>query len=322
MGRIQYPYNVSVEGPWLLSASDLIALDSVIQRINELLLAGWREEMATKVVESGEEVNAEEIDLRISKHEEKSWTRTTHLMTCSLISNAGVKIEDDTFSQLLRVREIKDFSPVSLTVRIKHSGISPSNDFSLKISDTNYKSLSYEIESLDNDRRDEIQYEIDKWVEERTPNNFLRLWANRADFFAFILWVPLLVLLYLSFSSSNTTYMEVLTHEAHALIDSGIDSSNIDVAVDLFTQAIFNYTPDDFVPSPKAKNPIYLKSFFVILFVWVASVFRPKTIVGVGRKEQNLKAYNFWIKLVTITLPFALIVAPFWSVITSWLYGV
>ncbi|MEM6517597.1 MAG: hypothetical protein AAF688_15555, partial [Bacteroidota bacterium] len=92
------------------------------------------------------------------------------------------------------------------------------------------------------------------------------------------------------------------------------------LALELLIKSKSGYRPDDFVPVEKPNDPIWIRLFAVAIFIYIASIFRPKTLLGLGKMKNKLVLYKIWIKLVLVTLPAILILGPFWETIVKWFY--
>lgn len=104
------------------------------------------------------------------------------------------------------------------------------------------------------------------------------------------------------------------------LAKEGINETNRDLALELLVKSQSGFRPNDFVPQEKSNDPIWIRILAVILFVFIAAIFRPKTLIGLGKMKNVLNVYKIWIKLVLITLPTVLVIAPFWKTIVKWFY--
>lgn len=219
----------------------------------------------------------------------------------------------------MKDQTLSTLKPKSFSAKIRHGGIFE-NSFELKILNFYKGELSYDISCNDPNIKDAIQYEIDKWIDKRKPNRALQIWSNYGDFITFTFIVPIILLGIQSFSTSYTTYQETIGIEMVELSKEGINETNRDMAIELLIKSKSGYSLDDFIPVEKPNNPIWIRLFAVAVFIYIASYFRPKTLIGLGKMKSKLVFYKIWIKLVLVTLPAILIIGPFWKTIVQWFY--
>lgn len=323
MGELQYPNKRKVKGPWLLNRDDLESLHEIIEKIDKLLRKSWDHEIEADVKKDlADKPTPKDFDELVKKR--KDWISNNHEKSCDIYSNKDYKLSDETLLGVLKTSALQDFSPNQLRVSIIHGSLFD-HKFDLRVSRLYDGELSYEIKAFDPDIISEIQYLIDKWIDQNKPNKPLQFWSNNS-YFSIIFLVPLIIFsLLVLFSNEEiyTTYSNHLDLETHQLINKGIDSTNINRAVEILLQKNSNYVPDDFKPLKIAPEPVNSTSLKIIVIGWFimfAAYFRPKTTIGIGKKSGQFKVYKFWTKFVLITVPTALILAPLWSWFKSWLY--
>lgn len=305
-------------GPWLLNQDDFESLDKVISQINSLLNQSWLNQIEVEIQKENKNASEEEIAELIEERKIRTWGNQ-HVIKCELTSKDETKLNDETIFGLLKDKGLNQFNPNSFSVDIVH-GSSNENNFSLKVSNFHRGQLQYDINCYDSSIKDHIQFEIDKWIDKRRPNKALQIWSNYGSFITFNFIILILWLAFFSFSTSYSTYQESLNSEMIELSKAGINETNRDIALELILKSKSGYVPADFERIEKPNNPLWIRLFAVAVFIWIASIFRPKTIIGLGKQKWKLYLYNFWIKLVLITLPAVLILAPFWKSIAQWLY--
>jgi len=318
MGQIIHPQKKELKGPWLLNQDDFESLNSVIDKIDVLLEKSWLDNIKFDLQKKYKQIREEELDKRFEETKnERLFDK--HEIECLIVSKDETKLSDKSILGLLKDQSLSSLKPKSFNVKIRHGG-NYENSFELKISNFYKGELSYEINCYDSNIKDEIQYEIDKWIEKHKPNSVLQVWSNYGSSITFILLVPFILLGIHAFSTSYTTYQETLRLEMFELVKQGINEANRDLAIELLIKSKSGYLPDDFVPIEKSKSPIWIRLFAVAAFIYIASFFRPKTLIGLGKMKKTLFFYKFWIKLVLVTLPAFLIFGPFWKSIVNWFY--
>ena len=318
MGKILYPDEKEFRGPWLLSRGDLEKLGEIISEIDALLEQSWENKINREVLEEKPEINSEELENEVAKRKKRIF-ESDHRVDCQLISKDGTKLSDRTINGLLRDGGLSKMAPQEISITISH-GSSLSNKFDLRLTRRFDGDLKYELKCYDPSIKEDIQYKIDSWIEDNQPKRILRLWTKYGDLLSYILFFPLIILLSFTLSSSYTTYSDVMKKESYKIINQGLDSTNIYKAIDLLLKSESGYVPDDFVKEEKPRDPMYLRLLLIGVFIFTIGIIRPKSTVGIGQMKAKYKSQLFWIKVVTITLPTALILGPFWKNLTSWLY--
>lgn len=318
MGNIVHPQKKEFKGPWILNQEDFESLNIVIKKIDNLLIQSWNNKILKEVQQKNKEISEKDLNNFIEENKKNHWNRI-HNKKCEVTSNNGSKLNDETILGILKDKTLETLDPKSFSLNINHGGIYE-NGFELSISNLYKGSLSYDIKCSDTFITDEIQYEIERWINKRKPSWALNIWSNYSDILLFTLIVPIFFFGYLSFSSSYTTYNEAIRLEMYKIGQEGINDSNRDLALELLIKSESQLRPDNFELIEKPNNPVWIRLFIATIFLYIASFFRPKTIIGLGIKKRKLVIYNFWIKFVLITLPAILIFGPLWQIILTWFY--
>lgn len=327
MGQLHYPQKREINGPWILDKEDLEELDNVITEIDVYLKDSWNQSTGDKFYTSRSDNPPTEIE--IQKHiieKEKESFNNKHFVKCELKTKDGYKLSDQSILGLLKSNELKTLAPNGLNINIVH-GAYYEHSFDLNVSNLYSGELEYKIECSDSNIRNEIQYSIDNWIDSKKPSKLLQFWSNYGDFFAYLLFVPLIILLWSTFKPSETnysTYSSTMRTEAFEIIEAGVDSTNMHSAIDLLLKSESNYVPSNFKPvqiPTEPRNPIYLKILVVAIFVYLVSLIRPKTTIGIGKMKEKMTYHKIWIKFVMITLPGVLIISPLWNFIYDWIFA-
>ncbi|WP_299103565.1 hypothetical protein [uncultured Winogradskyella sp.] len=176
MGQIIHPQKREIKGPWLLNQDDFEALNSVIENIDNLLYQSWLGKIESDVKNENKKITEEELNKLVEENKSKSWY-DKHITECEITSQDETKLSDKSILGLLKDQTLSTLKPKSFNVKLRHGGIFE-NSFELKVSNFYKGELSYDISCYDLNIKDEIQYEIDRWIEKRKPNRALQLWSN------------------------------------------------------------------------------------------------------------------------------------------------
>lgn len=318
MGQLLLPRKKEIKGPWLLNIEDFEKLNDIIENIGRLLQDSVEEEMKQEVLSEDKfkNLSSEEVENEIINRKGR-YSYKSRVDQITVVSDDGTTLKDTRVNNLLKSGALHNLKPVEFSVDL-FQGID--NSFALRISHKYDGELSYNIKCFDSEISDDIKYQIDRWVEERKPRKVLQLWSHYGGFINYCLFVAFLMLAAYAVSESYTTYDDVLVQESHTLLNKGINSSNRDKAIELLLKAESGYVPESFTPSEIQTDSDYPKFLFISGFFLLISIIRPHTTIGLGKKKESYTFYMIWTKLVIVTIPLAVIVAPFWQAITDWLF--
>lgn len=189
--------------------------------------------------------------------------------------------------------------PVKLNLHIKYGN--NENEFKLKIdsaANEDEDEFNYEIRCLDEEIQLKIQALIDKWVRKNKPSRLLSIWSNCLSFVWIILFITFLISLSgLTYtSSSEGVYKEKLKEEAYKYIEAGTNDQNRDSVIILLLKLQANYVPESIKSQTKElTDPAMKKLLIASIFILLASLIRPKTIIGIGKNYMKYKLYKIWI---------------------------
>lgn len=298
MGRLYIPAVNQIAGPWLLSHDNLETLDSLFKEIDNKLSIALAKTIENIAKQQMEEDN-QNIDLskRIYKIRRKFSNKSKY---AKITFKDGSTFEAADIKELLNhVSANPSLSPTELYIRTMHGN--HENEFNLIINSNPSKEdtdFEYRIRCLDYDIQLDIKTAIDKWIRENKASEFLKIWSNNILPFVWFI-VPLIMLISYNdishISSKADNYKFELKKEAQRIIE------NKEYAKDKeSTMLLLLKLQSDYVPK-KLKSQIITvhnkgakKVFIISLIIFIASLIRPRTIIGIGNKYQRYKLYKFW----------------------------
>jgi len=322
MGEFSYPHAKSLKGPWLLGRESLEELNEIVAAADKKLRQCWQHEIESSIYQkySSGDIDYEEIQNKIQDELSSAWNNK-HESICEFSSKEDIRIVDTSIAGLLQDILLANFSPTSLEVNITHGGLS-SESLSLRINSTYSSDFNYQIKCSNPDSTNEIEYELTKWIEKHKPSLGLTFWSS--DLFSFLgsfLIFPVIIAMLYLFLPQKTTYKETIKAEAHSIAESGIEDKNVNRAIELLLHEKFEYKPSSFVSSETAKKPLYIRLSLITIFISIILFIRPRTTIGLGKKKNSYTFYMYWVKFVTVILPVAIVITPFWEKLTSWIYS-
>lgn len=313
MGQIIHPDSYERKGPWLLSRVAFEELEQIISSIDVLLQKAFEIEIVESIKSENGDLSDKQLQQSIVNAKNTyPYDRKTNVAYFE--SKNKTRLEGKSLNEILKDKNLRSFSPKKFHATIRYG-----NNIKFTIDINRYSDkLEYEINCFDQQINDEIKDSIEQWTEKYKANIYVSFWSNWGDMFSFILLMAIGSFAVLTFVNFENSGKDAAKLEAISLLNKGIDSSNINRAVETILKLESNYQFDKNVDIKQNANPIFLKIFIFLLLLFVFSVIRPKTTIGLGKSKSILSFYKFWIKFVTITIPTLLIISPFLKKIQEW----
>lgn len=317
MAKIIYPKKADGRGPWLIDHEQLIELNELIDEEfhvfeeyrDKIIKDKVKKELdAHKAVTGNEEgFDAEQIatefrqsdDLKIRKQITIDFESGKRMYVDNLIEATKVPaIEDDLVSNLL------------IEIRFKNYNFS----IEFKDSEYGYKSnyLFIKIPQLDIINAQNIHNKIEFWKKKYQPPTWQRIWFYKIGKIASVLIFIFiaLVIVFLSFSVDSSRRDEI-NDEYKELVKGGVQKEEETKALELLLFKSFeSELANDFinVNFNSVYNNKILKFNFYLIIISCILMFRPKFQIAIGKGENYVKYWKFYIKIIFITLPGAIII--------------
>ncbi len=218
--------------------------------------------------------------------------------------------EDTSIIKILKDEGLQSFEPIKLSVYI---GSRPDNEFELKIESKNGEDISVSLGIKDINCKQEIIYVIDKWVAKYSQSYWLKIWEKFQISISLLIFFGIYSFFILIYSSSNP-YAQNINIKANQLINSGITSQNINLAVELLLRKNFGI----YSTKPIILNDKYVIWYpLIILIGLLVLAFKPKTIIGIGRNTVKMKLMLSWTKILMISIPTYFILPIIYEILKS-----
>lgn len=304
MGRLYISAKNQISGPWLLSHENLGTLNDLFNEIDDLLskaLVRTIETLAKQQME--DEIQAIDLPKKVAIIRRKYSNKSKSAI---LTFSDGSTFEASDIQELIHhVNSIPSLSLKELYIRTIQGN--HENEFNLIINSKPNKEepdFEYRIRCLDFQIQLEIKTLIDKWIRDNKPPELLQLWSNHL---VPVNWVIGILALIISLSNLETTvskaekYKEELKQVAQKMIENKDPLFNHDSALFLLLKLESDYVPENI----KSENIVVqnkgAKKIFVISIAFLLiSLFRPRTILGIGKEFIWLRIFSFWWKFVII----------------------
>ena len=286
MGRLFIPAERKIKGPWILQQNDLEKLELVLDVIFKKLKFALDNDI---------ENNAEKY--KYDKPELKS--------NVKLVSKNKTQIIDKSLLGILKDQKLNDLEPNELTIELgkRYSGFA----FLMTISSKYDGELEYSVECKNEEIKDEIKYEVDKWLEDIVPNKISQFWSNTFSYFTIPIFIGFLfVLLSILFVSSGSNYKNELNSKARTIIKNGVDKNNEYEALEIILKLQTDYKPESEIEKTTIR-PEVLKILIITILCFIMLEIKPKTTIGVGKSKRKAIFYRFWQRSILVTIPTTII---------------
>lgn len=301
------------KGPWILNQNDLEDLEIVLIEIEKYLA----QSLEIEIIEFVEAENAaytlspDEKQKKISDAGERyAFIRREKKIT--LISSDGKRLIGESIREILKDSSLDSFDPKEFHVFMEWGN---NNNFRLEVPTSLDGELRLDINCFDLSKSNDIRLDFNNWLNKRRPQRKIQFWSEWSQLMAVFLATPIIIFSILFFDTDYSTYHSVVKRESMELLEKGIDSSNVYQAVELLMKEQINYAPKDFVPQKIENDPVYLIWLCITSFLFIVAAIPPVTTIGLGKRKRKAELYKVWIKIVTVTVPAALIIGPFWDYI-------
>jgi hypothetical protein len=235
----------------------------------------------------------------------------------TITSQNKAKIFDNSILGILKDQKINEFQPIDLFIELgkRYSGFA----FLLSITNKNTGDLEYSVECKDEEFKDAVKYEIDKWVENLRPHKINQIWLNKISMLIPVYITFLFFLFLFSLETPDRSYEKGLKAQADSLIAKGINKDNYIKAIEIILKLQADYNPKSEVRILRF-TPRIIKIFIILSFCVIIIAINPETTIGIGKHKQKLKFHKFWNKFVLITLPSIIILPKIFSIISDWIF--
>ncbi len=305
MTTILTPPSNRIKGPWILNSDSLESLDSTIEKIWLILTNQYERSIRDELQSIPEEI-AEDI------FESKIRNRSTNQLIkkeVNLYFKNKKTLQSDNVLTILKNPILNDLSAASFSVIFQKGD----NEFKFDIKND---TLYYFIRCENIEAKDEIIYELNKWISEFRPKTVVTIWHEYAHS-QWWLFIIFLIGWGVNTSTNEDAYNRVLKSQAKELINKGIDSTNICQAVDIILKKEIAYMPKDYSYTT-LDEPTFFNNKFALMFFILSIILSivPKTTIGVGRIEWRSKFWRWWIYFVTASIPSSLVIP--WIIEKIW----
>lgn len=304
MGRLYIPTDNRVDGPWLLGHEKLETLNILFGEVDAKLaeaLAKTIDRMAKQEVEEGG-LELAKVTAKLQKKYGKK------LKSAEITFDDGNTYEAEDIEGILNYVDTNpSLAPTELYISTVRGN--SENEFSLIINSNAGKEeveFEYRIRCIDEEVQQKIKSLIDKWVRENKSHPPLQVWSNTIVYLIYFVCSFSILIAWANLSETTTKageYQLELKRQAQQIIEKGVSQVNVDSTLLLLLKLQADYVPDNVREETIEIHSTVASKFLVVSIIILAiSIIRPKTVIGVGRKQRRLKLYQIWITVTYGTI--------------------
>jgi hypothetical protein len=303
MGQIIIPTDKKVKGPWFIDTKALEELNETL-----LIIENKLEEAYKIIIDKAAESKLEEYQrwdkgMDIEKAKQKLRESSTFEKSDKyvlIITQQGKKIKEENLLSLLKGSQIHEFNPIELRIQIEKGPC----EFTLEISTAYDGELETRIKALDDIIFNDINYEINKWIDKHKPNLVMQKWSSWFPslgilfFFVLIITMPL--------KNKADAYKNKLSEESSLLLKDGLTEEETTKAIEIILQIESGYVPEAFDSNVTVSNTwtnVWLFAFISLLVLLI----KPKTVIGLGKNKWKVGFYRKWTYFVLVFIPLSIL---------------
>jgi hypothetical protein len=306
VAELQYPTDLDLTGPWLITAEQLSALDEIVGReirtLQESADARLQNAVDEEVARFYGSLSAEE---RKKRHQEVH-ARLRESGRFEVTTEVLVSLPDGKRLRAGGLREVSQDPEIAgsriISLDMNFGGRSRAIKCSFSVGGQWNKNLRLSVSGDDQQERERLFIELRNWVHDVMAPQWQRIWNRIAS--TQLHWFVLVGLIVMSTSIVTSATESPYIGAAHALLAKGLQSKDITKALELVLALESNYRPN---PSRRA-----LPFWFLVLVVagpitCTMLSARPKIEIGLGKGRTRLRLWNLWMRFVAITIPLSIL---------------
>ncbi len=305
MTEILYPMRKEFSAPWLIDFDKLELLDEVIEKQHKELL-DYREKGIQAAIK--EEIsNYKDNEQHIVKEKIEEQTRNSYefcseFRKVTILLSKGREVQAESFKEASKEQFLQDEVPIGFSAKLEVG----STKVEITLGEYDRDEIRYKVDSNDSAIAKDIIYDIESWIKSVLPRLWLRIWKKVYGwhFNLIFLWVlcaaVTLPVVYKQFQSE-------IKKDVEAIIVEGIDSDNIEKAIEFVLIYASNYVPEQYRTNVESwlRKLIVFSSIFAVVILILS--FPPKSNIGIGKGESRIRRWRVYLRIVSFTIPVVII---------------
>lgn len=318
MARLSFPTERQVQCPLLIDASQLEALDAIIDRHTTPLNALKEREL--------EEATSRELQRRVTrgflkedrleaeKPRIKEFTRATKFdkdgRSVRIYLTRGREIQAQRFSEAISQPIGEQETPIGFALFYRTGNVRAR----VILVDSWRQELSLEVEPNDSEGAQELFGALSNWASDIEAPKWQQKWVeNRHAIVLLMFFWVVLGLIFVPVLNWEFAGRRANQAEARKILAQGINSNNQQRAFDLLLAIESNYNLAEVNGSIVGVR--YWSYFGIGALILVMAVIAPHVSIGVWKGKHQLRRWRWWLTTVTVSIP-ALLVG---SLIVPWI---
>lgn len=306
MMTVTYPNSISIDGPWLIEYEKLLILDKIVDgewntliEYNEKRI---KEEIERQINKFYSEVenDKEKLKQKLDKEIRDSYDFSAYK---SLIINfkSGSKISANSFREAVKEPAVNNELPFDFNYEIKVGEIK----INISLSEYYNNKLNISITPENNPFSKDILFKLNEWAESTRSEKWIQFWKKLNG----VQWILLVVIFFTAVifvKKDFDLYKREISKESYKILNNGIDSSEINRALEIILSVETKYVPKDFV-SNNLPIRYWLISMLITLIICLILSFPPESHIEVGLGKRRVKIWKIWIRIISIIIPAGII---------------
>lgn len=308
MPELLYPTTCEIEGPILLDWGQLSQLDKLI------------DEHVPQLVERQDEKDRKEVERHLQEWLKKNQGatekeleqerihhgqmlkkfrsllgRTPRVRELTVQFTTGKRLVVQSFAEAAVHPEVNDDLAVGFQLHLHYEPV----ELRMEASSGFRHRLRIEVQPEDNEGARSLYGGLRQWLNNVAPPKWQQTWVRWHDL-VFLLWIFWAVLsLAIPLVGAQLQSKAFYKEEARKLLEEGVRPENEARALETILALLSDK------PSPKAYALSARAIFFMIggLVVCLVVSFPPKIILGLGKGQQRIAAWRWWLRLVFVAIP-------------------
>lgn len=306
MAKLSLPTETSVRPPLLIDASQLEALDQIVDRHIQRLTESADERIdkltdqkTTFYLERG---FYEEVDVEARRPDwRKDIATEEHLQrrAVTLYLSHGRDIQAERFSEAIS-QPVAHEVPLGFALNYSFGSIK----VRVRLVSGWDNSLQIEVSPNDDEVAQQLFGALSNWAADIEAPRWQQTWRAYRGLFGFILWMWLLIgLVAIPFSNWGNAGQDQNKAEARKLLSQGVTPSNEQHAIALLLAIESDYDQGVKAPSLGAK---YWSYFWLGALILIGACICPTVSIGAWKGKRQLSRWRAWVKAVSVTVPLLL----------------
>jgi hypothetical protein len=315
MATLSYPTETRIDGPLLIEAGHLIALDDVLDQYTVRLRQERERRLLSRAErEVREHSSLNETELHKLVEGRVSRADRTETRAVALYLPGGRTLTSDRFEEAINQPHVKEEMPLGFRCDMEIGAVKSSVTLQSRWS----IALEITVRPSHSAAAQELYGALENWASEIRPPLWQQLWLKFSDLTGYFLfmWIFLGVffLFVPLFVAIEPDAKDAYKQEARQILNHGVDQSNQQKAIELTLAIVSDNSPQGTSWRPGLR----FWGYYVAGLIVLGSLSRcPKFVVGIWKGKQRLKLWRLWITTVWVTVPTLVATTVVWPRILS-----